>query len=172
MMRMPVPLVTALILPIVFGPVVGSLRILAHAPTPPGADPLHAALAKAPAFHGQVRRRLALHVRVHGEDGSVRISDVLHVDDHGVLDLGALMPGLAFRGQVETEPEGSSHGWCPCRNSSLWRLLAGTVNVPSEGIPETCFSSQSVIVGCTVTLWATVSVLEMVSVVAVVAPGV
>ena len=51
-------------------------------------------------------------------------------------------------------------------------VLAGTENVPSEGCPETRFSSQSVIVGCTVTLWATVSVLEMVTVVAVVAPGV
>ena len=32
-------------------------------------------------------------------------ADVLHVDHHGVLGLGALMPGLAFRSQVEAQPE-------------------------------------------------------------------
>ena len=123
-------------------------------------------------FAIQVRRRLVLHVRVHRENGSVWISDVLHVDDHGVLGLGALMPGLAFRSQVEAKPEGSAQAGVHAISSLLMAVLAGTENVPSEGCPGTRFSSQSVIVGCTVTLWATVSVLEMVTVVAVVAPGV
>ena len=38
----------------------------------------------------------------------VGISDVLHVHDHGVFDLAELVPGHAFRSEVEAEPEGSS----------------------------------------------------------------
>ena len=41
---------------------------------------------------------------------------------------------------------------------------AGTVNEPSEGTPEARLPSQFVMVGCTVTTWATVSVLTMFSV--------
>ena len=60
-------------------------------------------------FHvaGQVGRRLAFHVGVHGEDRIFGVSHAPKRNDHGILEFGALPPGLAFAGQLEAQSEGA-----------------------------------------------------------------
>ncbi len=107
------------VLPVVFGESVRPFGLLAHAPAPPGPDPLHPAHGKHLHFAHQVSRWVVLHVRIHGENRSVGICDVLHVDDHGVLHLGQLVPRLAFRGEIEAEAERSAQAGVDVISQSL-----------------------------------------------------